>query len=159
MNSKLRWGLRVLALLIVAVVCAFYGLSAMAKRPANLGVVDGQLAPCPDSPNCVSTQTDDPEKRMEPIPYSVELEEAQSAVQAAILSLPRTTIVTETPGYLHAEVTSWIFRFVDDVEFFFDEEAKLIHFRSASRVGHSDMGVNRKRMQQLRETFASQIDG
>jgi uncharacterized protein (DUF1499 family) len=67
-----------------------------------------------------------------------------------VRSLPRTTVVTETDAYLYVEFTSALFRFVDDVEFFADGNAKLIHVRSASRLGKSDLGVNRKRIEAIR---------
>jgi len=68
--------------------------------------------------------------------------------------MKRTTIVAEKEDYLHAEAKSLIFRFVDDVEFYFPATEKLIHVRSASRVGHSDLGVNRKRVEEIRSRFA-----
>ena len=70
-----------------------------------------------------------------------------------IASLPRTQVVSHTNEYIHAECTSLIFRFVDDVEFLLDEEKYLIHVRSASRVGYSDLGVNRKRIETIRQQF------
>ena len=72
-----------------------------------------------------------------------------SAIKSALAQLPRTEVKTEEANYLHAESTSLIMRYVDDVEFFFDEPAGLIHFRSASRSGYSDLGVNRRRMQSI----------
>src|SRR5262245_10068379 len=128
-------------------------LSATAKRPTNLGVVGGRLAACPDTPNCVSTQATDAVHRLEPIRFDGEAQEAFARLKAAIGSIPRMRIVTEGDDYLHAEATSRIFRFVDDVEFFVDRAAKVIHFRSASRVGRSDLGVNRARMEQIRTAF------
>lgn len=115
------------------------------------GVVDGKLAPCPDSPNCVSTQADpaDSYHRMEPIPMTASPEETQAAILAAIASMPRSTTITTEPGYIHAEFRSALWRFVDDVEFYIDTDAGQIHFRSASRVGYGDAGVNRKRMNAL----------
>jgi uncharacterized protein (DUF1499 family) len=74
-------------------------------------------------------------------------------LKGAIATIPRMTIVTEAGDYLHAEATSRLFRFVDDVEFYVDRAAKVIHFRSASRVGRSDLGVNRARMEQIRAAF------
>ena len=124
-------------------------------RPDHLGVVDGKLAPPPDSPNCVLTQTDSPEHKMSPWEYSGTAEEAKAKLITILEELPRTNIVKSTEIYLHAEVKSLLFRFVDDVEFLIDEDAKLIHFRSASRVGRSDLGVNRKRMEGLHARFMS----
>ncbi len=130
-------------------------LFSLFARPTNLGVHDGRLAPCPDRPNCVCTQAADDAHRIEPLIYDGTPEEALARLRAALATLPRTRIVTETPDYLHAECTSLVFRFVDDVEFLIDRERKAIHFRSASRVGYSDLGVNRRRMERLRQAFAA----
>ncbi len=73
-----------------------------------------------------------------------------SRLKKVILSKPRTSIIEEKPNYLRAEFTSRIFRFVDDVEFLFDDSLKYIHVRSASRIGRSDLGVNRKRIEEIR---------
>lgn len=112
-----------------------------------------RLPPCPRTPNCVSTQAERPGQRMEPIPYTGPLSEARERMLRALRSLPRTTIVEEGTDRIQAESRSRIFRFVDDVEIRFDDRAKLIHFRSASRVGRSDFGVNRKRMEAVRQAF------
>jgi len=127
--------------------------SCSVGAPSGLGVKQGRLAPCPKSPNCVSSQAGDESHRMDPIPYQASLNEAREQVRGIVLSMPRTKIVSETQDYLQAEFRSLIWRFVDDVEFLFDDDAKRIHFRSASRVGHSDLGVNRKRMETLRRMF------
>lgn len=111
------------------------------------------LPPCRRTPNCVSTQTDDPGKRMDPIPYSGPLSQARERLLAVLRAQPRTRIVLEEPGYLKAECRSRIFRFVDDVDLLFDDQAKVIHFRSASRLGRRDFGVNRARMEEIRRRF------
>ena len=126
------------------------------SRPQNLGVKDGVLAACPNSPNCVSTQAKDARHTIAPLTYATSKEQAIQRLTDIINSLPRTRIVTSTADYLHAEFTSALFRFVDDVEFFFDDAAKTIHFRSASRLGYSDLGVNRKRMEDIRQRFLKQ---
>ncbi len=108
------------------------------------------LAPCPNSPNCVSTSSDSSEHAIAPFRYRKSRAEAKEVVKEAVRTLPRTKLVEEAETYLHYEFTSLIMRFVDDVEFLFDDETKTIHFRSASRIGHSDFGVNRKRMERLR---------
>ena len=109
-----------------------------------------QLAPCPSSPNCVSTQTQDEQHAIAPLRYQRSKVEAKETLKTIVLSLPRTKLVEEDETYLHYEFTSLLLRFVDDVEFLFDEETKTIHFRSASRIGHSDFGVNRRRMEEIR---------
>jgi len=123
------------------------------KRPDHLGVNDGRLAACPPSPNCVSTFETDSEHGIEPIPYEGASETARARLVSVIESMPRTKIVTNNEDYVYAEFTSATWRFVDDVEFLIDDENKLIHFRSASRLGHSDMGVNRARMETIRKKF------
>lgn len=151
--------IRLLIIVLCLPIILFAVMSAMSKPPANLGVVDGQLASCPDSPNCVSTQAEDEEHGIDPIHYEGDTATVQQLLKESLSERPRTKIVTEKENYLHAEVTSLIFRFVDDVEFWIDEEHKLIHFRSASRVGRSDLGVNRKRMESLRQTINRKLDG
>ena len=141
------------ALLLLPIV-VLATLSALATRPTNLGVTDGRLAPCPWSPNCVSTQAEDGPHRIEPIRFSGSRNEAMQRLKAVLSSMPRMKVVTEGDDYLYAEATSLIFRFVDDVEFFLDEATKQIHFRSASRVGRSDLGANRQRMERVRKAFA-----
>ncbi len=119
-------------------------------RPVNLGIKDGKLAPCPSSPNCVSSQSTDREHAVEPLSFLETVAEAHAGVKKIILSMKRARIITETDSYIHAEFTSAVFRFVDDVEFQLDAGAKIIHVRSASRLGHSDHGVNRKRVEDIR---------
>ena len=119
-------------------------------RPANLGVKNGKLLPCPSSPNCVSSQSSDKEHTVEPLRYSTSTAEAMAELKKIIQQMKRTLIVTETGTYLHVEFTSALWRFVDDVEFWFDESARVIHVRSASRLGSSDLGVNRKRIEEIR---------
>jgi uncharacterized protein (DUF1499 family) len=153
MNNK--WFI-ILVLVALLPVIAFYVLSFSAPRPTNLGVTDGKLAPCPDSPNCVSTQADDEGHRIEPIHFTGDAAEAKAKLKQALGTLPRTTIIHETDDYLHAECTTLIFRFVDDVEFWIDAPNQTIHFRSASRAGMSDFGVNRARLEALRKVFAGE---
>ena len=119
-------------------------------RPVNLGIKDGKLAPCPSSPNCVSSQSTDREHTVEPLSFPGTATEAHAGIRKIILSMKRSRIITDTDIYIHAEFTSAIFRFVDDAEFWFDESAKVIHVRSAARLGHSDLGVNRKRIEDIR---------
>ena len=109
----------------------------------------GTLGPCPSSPNCVSTQASDKDHAIAPFRYRKSRAEAKEALKEVIRSLPRMQLVEEDEAYLHYEATSLLLRFVDDVEFLFDDETKTIHFRSASRTGYGDLGVNRKRMEQV----------
>jgi len=125
----------------------------MAKSKKPIGIVDGKLHPCPKSPNCVSTQAIDDKQKMEPINYSGSLEDAKSKIISIINSLKRSKIVTNEENYIHIEFRTATFRFVDDVEFLFDDKEKIIHFRSRARMGYSDMGVNRKRMEEITKVF------
>lgn len=141
---------------IALVLCMLIGLrvaASMARRPENLGLQDGQLSPCPESPNCVCSQCDSLDHQMNPWDYSGSTADAMTDLKSSISILPRTQIVEADDDYLYAESKSLLFRFVDDVEFFIDDIEKKIHFRSASRVGRSDLGVNRKRMKKLAESF------
>ena len=123
------------------------------KKP--IGIIDGKFHPCPKTPNCVSTQVTDKKHRMEPIQYSSSVDEAKGKIKNIITSFKRTKLITETENYLHFEFRTATFKFVDDVEFYLDDKEKLIHFRSAARLGWSDMGVNRKRMGKIRELYKS----
>ncbi|MBN8237239.1 DUF1499 domain-containing protein [Halobacillus kuroshimensis] len=120
-----------------------------------LGVKDGRLAECPSSPNCVSTQTDQQDKKMNALPFFNDLETSKQVMKEVLHQMERTTIETETENYIHGIVKSKWMKFKDDVEFYFDQDEQVIHFRSASRTGYSDMGVNRKRMNGISEHYES----
>jgi len=122
-------------------------------RPSGLGVKDSKLAPCPASPNCVSSQAGDRDHSVQPIACTTDTPAAMADLKRIILSMKRSRIVTETGNYIHAEFTSAVWRFVDDVEFYADESAGVIHVRSASRLGTSDFGVNRKRVEAIRTAW------
>ncbi|NJP09572.1 MAG: DUF1499 domain-containing protein [Leptolyngbyaceae cyanobacterium RU_5_1] len=121
------------------------------KRPPNLGIREGRLAPCPNTPNCVCSQSKDAAHAIEPLTYSSAPAEAIAALKTVIESLERTKIVTDTDTYLYTEFASKLMGFVDDVEFYVDPAAQVIQVRSASRLGRSDLGVNRKRVELIRE--------
>jgi uncharacterized protein (DUF1499 family) len=123
------------------------------KRPANLGVKDSKLSPCPASPNCVCSQAEDSQHLIEPLRYSSSPETAIAQLRQIIESMERTQIIEASENYLYAEFTSALMGYVDDVEFYLDAVAGLIHVRSASRLGQSDMGVNRKRIEAIRSQF------
>ncbi|TKB33399.1 MAG: DUF1499 domain-containing protein [Nitrospira sp.] len=116
-----------------------------------------RLSPCPSSPNCVCSQAQDVGHAIGPIRYRKSRAEAKEALKTAVQSLPRTKLVEEDESYLHYEFTSLLLRFVDDVEFLFDDETKTIHFRSASRTGYSDLGANRTRMEQIRTLVGEKL--
>lgn len=111
---------------------------------------DKKLPLCPRSPNCVSTQASDSEHRIAPFKIIGDPADAWASLKQALLGQNRTVITAASADTLHAEATSLVFRFVDDIDAILDSEARLIHIRSASRVGYSDLGVNRKRVEALR---------
>ncbi|WP_392530305.1 DUF1499 domain-containing protein [Nostoc sp. C117] len=121
------------------------------KRPNNLGVNDGKLAPCPNSPNCVCSQSTDAVHKITPLSFRSTPDQAIANLKKIIQSLPRTKIITENQDYLYAEFKSALLGFVDDVEFYLDRNANVIQVRSASRLGQSDLGVNRQRIETIRE--------
>ena len=130
------------------------------KRPGNLGLKQGRLAPCKKTPNCVSSQTDpaDDEHYIAPIPFKGSALEAMAAVRKAVEEVERSTVIRHEGDYLYAEFRTRLMRYVDDVEFTFDEKAGLIHARSASRLGRRDFGVNRARIEALRSRIEGRIN-
>lgn len=154
MNNSSRTLLLSAGLLsLLALTACAAATPATVRRPAD----NATLAPCPESPNCVSTQApaSDTQHAIAPIPYTGSADEARQKLLAVIAAMPRTKIVADEGNYIHATFTSLIFRFVDDVEFVIDDSARQIHFRSAARVGYGDMGVNRKRMEEITSRFAA----
>jgi uncharacterized protein (DUF1499 family) len=120
------------------------------------GVENGRLSPCPDTPNCVSTMENDDEHSVPPIAISVSGDDVMRRAKDVLLSLPRTELIEERANYLRAESRSALFRFIDDVEVYVPEGESVLHFRSASRVGKSDMGVNKKRYEQFKAGLQEQ---
>jgi uncharacterized protein (DUF1499 family) len=124
------------------------------QRPSNLGVKDGRLSPCPKSPNCVVSQgQEDAEHAIAPLQYTNDRSTAMARLVELIQAMPRAEIIQQTDDYLYAEFTSQLMGFVDDVEFYFPPSDSVIHMRSASRLGESDLGVNRQRIEAIRDQF------
>ncbi len=121
------------------------------------GIVNGRLAPCPASPNCVSTQDTDATHGMDALPLGSDIDAARADINQILRDMPGVTFVTVNPDYIHAEFRSPIWGFVDDVEFQFDAENGVINFRSASRLGYGDMGANRKRMEAIKDLYLQRI--
>jgi uncharacterized protein (DUF1499 family) len=122
------------------------------------GVQNGKLLPCPNAPKCVSTQSEDERHRIEPIPYAGSLEEARERVLSIVRGMERSEVITVEPQYLYVQFRSKVLKYVDDVEFYFDAESKLIHFRSSARFGYYDWKVNRKRMEYISDEFGRLTD-
>jgi uncharacterized protein (DUF1499 family) len=112
-----------------------------------------KLKQCPDSPNCVSSQSNSESHKISPLSYQSSAEEAMQHIKKTILAFPRITLIEEKNQYLHVEFKTLIFRFIDDVEIIVDDSEKVIHLRSASRAGHSDLGTNRRRIEEIKNNF------
>lgn len=147
-----RWLVR-LASLLTLLLTACSG-----TRPDHLGMREGRLAPCPSSPNCVSSFSDDPAHFIEPLRYRSSPERAMARLEALLRAHPRTRLIVVQPDYIYAEFTTRIMRFVDDVELLLDAEAGVIHCRSASRIGHFDFGTNSRRIELIRELFLDETN-
>ncbi len=158
------WIFRIIAMLL------FLGFLAMAQLQMHFldfqgkaadsypkdwpgGARNGRLAPCKGTPNCVSSQSPGTPFFIDPIPAGQK--DTMERLSEVIRKMPGARIVERSREYLRATFRSRFFGFVDDVEFLFDEKNKVIHFRSASRLGSSDFGVNRKRMEEIRSLFTS----
>lgn len=137
----------------MAIIIAVFLIGCTGSRPARLGVTSGKFIPCPDSPNCVCSQDPVQSRSIEPLIYKGTPEEVRTRLLGVIRGMKQAKVVTAQERYLHVEFTSAVFRFVDDAEFFIDDAQKVIHMRSASRLGHYDFGVNRKRMETIRGMF------
>ncbi|WP_222427131.1 DUF1499 domain-containing protein [Hyella patelloides] len=122
--------------------------------PDNLGVHDGLLSPCPESPNCVVTQDADESHSIAPITYQTDLDIAKETLLKVLKVVPRTEVIEQTDDYIRAQSTSRLMGFIDDIEFYFPTDKKVIEMRSASRLGESDIGVNRRRLEQIRLAIA-----
>ena len=142
-----------LAVVILFPILALAVLSALSRRPENLGARDGALAPCPDRPNCVSSTATTESQRVDPLNFDGDAAAAMQRLADIVGAFPRVRIVAQTKTYLHAEFTSATFRFIDDVEFLAHPAEGRIDVRSASRVGHSDLGVNRRRVEAIRDRY------
>lgn len=125
------------------------------KRPNDLGVRNGRLKPPPPSPNAVHSQVTEGYHATAPLRYQGTREAAMRALAGIVRGTPRVTIVTQTAEYLYAEYQTALLGFVDDVEFWFPPDDRVIHVRSASRLGSSDFGVNRQRIEEIRARLAA----
>ncbi|MFN0051592.1 MAG: DUF1499 domain-containing protein [Planctomycetales bacterium] len=152
MPRKLLW-IAVVALLVSPVLLRIL-VRIASPRPGNLGVRDGRLTAPPATPNCVSTQADDSAHAISPLQFDDSPDRAFDRLRDVLAALPRARLITDEPQYLHYEFTTLVCGYIDDVEFLLDPEGRTIHFRSASRLGRSDLGLNRKRMETIRAAFS-----
>jgi len=146
---------RVLVLALVALVAAGIGALVLAshRRPPS-GLVKGRLRPCPESPNCVTSQDPgDEEHHIDPLRFFGDPHEAFGIAVGIVKGWPRTKVLRLDDDYAHFEVSTRFLRFRDDLELHLDPAAGVIHVRSGSRVGQSDLGANRKRVERLRAAY------
>ena len=132
------------------------------RTPKNLGVQDGRLKPPSQTPNSVSSQADlypdHPQKdyaRIAPFQFSGDGEKAMARLAEILKQSDRTVVVTQEAGYLYAQCTTKLLKFTDDIEFWLDKSAGVIHVRSASRLGRKDFNVNRERVESIRAQFTT----
>src|SRR6056297_1329597 len=155
----LKWILIILAgLLLVGALFISISLYWLSKNQpttaeVDLGIDNGQVAACPSTPNCVSTQAEpqDETHYVEPVPFKGTREELLAFLQDWINTQERAEVISHSDNYLHAVFASKTFGFKDDFEVFIPDGSKLVHIRSAARVGRSDLGVNRERYQTFRK--------
>lgn len=140
-------------LALIAALVSLAGCSG-GRPPSGPGVTGGRLAPCPASPNCVSSEAAVAEQRVAPLHYDGDAARARARLLDALSGMERARVVQSTDEYLHAEFRSAVFGFVDDVEFYFGPPG-TIQVRSASRTGYYDFGVNRERVETLRARFST----
>ena len=146
---------RILIPIGVLLVLLPAGLSAASCRAGKTGLVDGRLQECPSKPNCVCSEYPGEAAAIEPLAFSGDPNEAFQSLLAFLEEEPRVELVVVEKDYAHAIFKTRVLRFRDDVEFRLDSEARVIHVRSASRVGHSDLGKNRDRVESIRERWAA----
>lgn len=144
----------VIASIIIISIILFAFIIPNLSPPKNLGLIGDRLAPVPSSPNAVSSQAGQNDKYVDPLPLYGSVAESQKKILNILIQIG-CEIVTVSEVYIHATHTSTLFHFRDDLEFFFDNNEELIHFRSVSRVGYSDLGVNRKRYMEIKESYNS----
>ncbi len=146
--KRLGWGCLVVGL----VTGAAWIWLPRGQRP-SLGISDGHLQPCPGPPNCVGSESTDPDHRIDSLPNPGTVEAGQRRLRELLARHPGLRRVEESPGYLRYEAVTPVWRFVDDLEFRFDPASRRIEVRSSSRIGHSDLGTHRRRIGEIRREW------
>lgn len=141
--------------IIIGIVLILYSVAS--RKQPELGIQNGQLRPCPATPNCVCSDHQVENAYVEPLPYTTTAEQAWDRIKL-VISETGGTVVTEEADYLRVVYQTPLLRYVDDVEFRQDKTKQQIHVRSASRVGSSDLGANRKRIEKIRRAFDSSMN-
>ena len=132
-------------------------LPYVAQKP-DLGVVDKALKPCDSKPRCVcSFENSDSDHYISPLSYSIPENELREIIKKVLSEQKRFRILAEKDSYFRVEATTLIFRFKDDLELLIDDDNKMLHFRSSSRIGYNDMGTNRRRVENVKSLISDNI--
>jgi uncharacterized protein (DUF1499 family) len=157
-----KWFVVVILIVVVAAVAAGQAGLLKGHAPANLGVRDGRLLPPSNTPNSVSSQAGlypghsmRVQSAVAPLPVKGSGAATMAKIRSVVENMNGADIVKSEPGYLYAQFTTPVMKFVDDVEFWFDPAANVIHVRSASRLGSKDFGANRERIDTIRRRLAT----
>lgn len=142
-----------LVLMVLICLLMIYTMVNNLMTPDNIGVIDGRLSVLPTSPNAVSSQVKNDDRYVAPLKFIKDLHTSKEKILRVIKANDRMEIMAETSHYIHVVFTSKLMQFKDDVEFYFDEEDQVIHFRSASRIGYSDMGANLARYEMIKNEY------
>ena len=143
------YSVTVLVIILGVVLIAF---SIASRKQPELGLLTGQLQPCPVTPNCVCSEYRVDDAYIEPLSYTDMPAEAWAKIKR-VISETKGIVLTEKADYLRIVYETPLLRYVDDVELRHDKNKQRIHIRSASRVGKSDLGANRKRVEKIRTAF------
>ena len=148
----MKWIIYTIAALVIMIGIMLVAYSVASRKLPELGLLNGQLRPCPATPNCVCSEYQGDSAYVEPLSYTVKTEQAWEKIKRVIAETGGS-VISEGRDYLRVIYKTPLLRYIDDVEFRLDRNLQRIHVRSASRVGKSDMGANRKRVEKLRITF------
>ncbi|MDE2365766.1 MAG: DUF1499 domain-containing protein, partial [Betaproteobacteria bacterium] len=158
----IKWGLIVIALVVITGLLAGQLGLLKGNPPTDLGVHDGRLKAPSKTPNSVSSQASlypgHPQQQyadIAPLPLKGSAAAALDRIASIIESMEGGKIIKKEPGYIYAQFTTRLMKYVDDAEFWYDPSAEVIQVRSASRLGSSDLGVNRKRIEFIRQKLDS----
>ena len=157
MNRRAKMIFIGIAIVVLIGVGGIVAMNAASRPPEGVGIPRAQLAPCPDQPNCVSTAAIQKNHAIEPLPLADTEQQTIELLTSSVGAMPGSRSVLVKDNYLHFEFRSPWLRFVDDVEFLIDTNQQLVHVRSASRVGRSDLGVNRRRMEEIRKRYEATL--
>lgn len=151
MKKIMLYALVVIVIIALGLTARFYAMGKQSKNTPNAGLVEGALQACPNRPSCVCSTDTLEQHAIHALQVPANTEAPIDALATVIKAMPNAAIVSQQDNYLHATFTSKLFRFVDDVELLLDGEQ--VQVRSVSRVGYSDLGANRKRIEAIRAAF------